>query len=201
MAELVKRRDCSIYTIEGRGLVFDPDLLEIFVTHDNTLPTASPTPADNISSVKDPSASLITMTLRSVTRRCPRCGSGPLFRNWATLNEFCATCGFKFEREPGYWTGALIVNMTAALGAFFVTLLGGLVLTWPDVPWNLLWVGTIVIMLVVPVIFYPWSKSLWLAIELSYHSLDDDERDAATARVAASHGTDDTTPTRGASTT
>lgn len=107
-----------------------------------------------------------------------------MFSNWATIREFCSNCGFKFEREPGYWTGALIINMAATLLAFLVTLVGGMVLFWPDVPWNMLSVATFAVMLVVPIAFYPWSKSLWMAIELSYHKLEEKEQFEASLRAS-----------------
>jgi uncharacterized protein (DUF983 family) len=133
--------------------------------------------------MKDPAASLPAMLGRSITRRCPRCGSRGIFANWAALEEFCPTCGFKFEREPGYWVGALIINMAVALFVFLLTLVGGMVLFWPDVPWNLLSVATIGVMLFVPIAFYPWSKSIWMAIELSYHKLEEKEQFEAALRA------------------
>ncbi len=133
--------------------------------------------------VRDPSATFFTMLGRAVVRRCPRCGAGGAFASWAALNEYCTTCGFKFEREPGYWVGALIINMAVALLVFLVTLVGGIALTWPDPPWNVLSALTIGVMLVVPIAFYPWSKSIWMAIELSYHKLEEKEQFEAALRA------------------
>lgn len=123
---------------------------------------------------------------RALARRCPRCGAAGAFENWAALNEYCSNCGFKFEREPGYWVGALIINMAVALFVFLVTLVGGIALTWPDPPWNVLSAATIGVMLVVPIVFYPWSKSIWMAIELSYHKLEEKERFEASMRASGS---------------
>lgn len=105
-----------------------------------------------------------------------------MFSNWASLREFCSTCGLKFEREPGYWTGALIINMAIALFVFLALLVGGMLVFWPDVPWNALWVSTMASMVIVPIVFYPWSKSIWMAIELSYHKLDEREQREASLR-------------------
>ncbi len=134
--------------------------------------------------MKDPSASLLTMLGRSIARHCPRCSGSGIFANWAALEEFCPTCGFKFEREPGYWVGALIINMAVALIVFLVTLVGGMALFWPDVPWNALSAATIGVMLVVPIAFYPWSKGMWMAIELSYHRLEEKEQFEASLRAS-----------------
>ena len=43
--------------------------------------------------------------------RCPRCGKGKLYSHGYTMYERCAVCGWVFEREEGYWTGAMAVNL------------------------------------------------------------------------------------------
>lgn len=43
-----------------------------------------------------------------------------------------------------------------------------LVVTWPDPPWNLLQYGGIVLMVVAPFLFYPFSKTLFLAFDLLF---------------------------------
>lgn len=56
--------------------------------------------------------------------RCPRCGEGALFRGWASLNETCPSCGARFERWAGSWTGAVVggygVGAAAAVISLFV---------------------------------------------------------------------------------
>ena len=89
-----------------------------------------------------------------------------------------------FEREPGYWVGAMIINMAATLIAFLGTIGLGISLTWPDVAWDALFVATIAVALLVPVLFYPWSKSIWMATELSYHRLEEREQFEASLRAA-----------------
>lgn len=122
---------------------------------------------------------------RAVRRRCARCGEAGAFVSWSRVHESCPACGFAFEREHGYWVGAMIVNTTITFALFLVVLVGGMVLTWPDVPWTPLLVATVLVMLVVPIGLYPWSKSIWMAVELSYHQLEPEERAAAAARVAS----------------
>src|SRR4051812_47007985 len=58
------------------------------------------------------------MTLGKVLRgvlgnRCPRCGKGKVFRGLYSMNAVCPSCGTKFDREPGFFLGALV------LGYFF----------------------------------------------------------------------------------
>src|SRR6266705_7122554 len=55
--------------------------------------------------------------------RCPRCGARSLFRTWFAMHERCAVCGLRFEREQGYFLGAMYINygatvVLALLGSF-----------------------------------------------------------------------------------
>lgn len=60
--------------------------------------------------------------------KCPRCQEGEFFishpydlKNAGNLHENCSNCGLKYEREPGFFQGAMYVSY--ALGvALFVTL-------------------------------------------------------------------------------
>ena len=40
-------------------------------------------------------------------QRCPRCFTGQVFRGLIDMNERCPVCDLEFEREPGYFTGAM----------------------------------------------------------------------------------------------
>ena len=42
-------------------------------------------------------------------QRCPVCFQGKVFRSGITTNEACPVCGLRFEREQGYFLGALYV--------------------------------------------------------------------------------------------
>jgi hypothetical protein len=100
------------------------------------------------------------------------------------MKGHCTRCGIRFEREPGYWVGAVILN-TAAIFATFLIVFGTLVVvTYPDVPWGLVLTLTLVANLVVPLVFYPISKTLWAGLEMSWHPLETDEVAAAAKRVS-----------------
>ena len=85
----------------------------------------------------------------------------------------CPRCGLHFEREEGYWTGAIMVNLAVTELAFLIAFIGALVVTWPDPPW----VGVLIFVLavngVVPIAFYPFSKTLWVAGDLAFRKLDE----------------------------
>jgi uncharacterized protein (DUF983 family) len=41
--------------------------------------------------------------------KCPHCGTGPLFGGIYTLRATCPNCNARYEREPGEWTGAVVI--------------------------------------------------------------------------------------------
>ena len=106
---------------------------------------------------------------RGLLKRCARCGSGGLFRRWFAMVERCPRCGLLFEREEGQWVGAMIVNFAVAMVALVSGLAAGLLLTWPDVPWTTVTVVAVVMVVAVPIALYPWSKTVWVAIDLLMH--------------------------------
>lgn len=118
-------------------------------------------------------------------RRCPRCRSNRIFDGYWTLTDSCPDCGMWYERDPGYWLGAMIINLAVTIGLFLVVFVGVTVGSWPDVPWTALLIGTMALNLIVPVLFYPISKTLFVALDLSVRPLSPDETEAAETRVSA----------------
>lgn len=87
--------------------------------------------------------------------------------------ERCPRCGLRFEREAdGYWLGAMAINLGVTELAFGVVLGVGMAATWPDVPWGALTGVAVAVNVVVPVVFYPFSKTLWLAVDALLHRMD-----------------------------
>lgn len=86
---------------------------------------------------------------------------------WAKVVERCPQCSHRFEREEGYWLGAVLVNTVAAVGLFAALFVTMAVATWPDVPWNTILVVTVIVNVVFPILFYPWARMLWVAVDLA----------------------------------
>ena len=65
--------------------------------------------------------------------RCPRCRRGRIFGGLMTMNERCPECDLKFEREPGYFTGAMYFSYAIGIPIVaLMTLVGKLLLpAWP----------------------------------------------------------------------
>lgn len=100
---------------------------------------------------------------RALRLRCPRCGSGRLFAGLFTMHERCASCAMLFEREPGYFIGAMYINyaMTAVLsigGFLLLDAYTGISVTAQIVLWGAFAVAF-------PLFFFRYARSLWLAVD------------------------------------
>jgi len=100
-------------------------------------------------------------------QRCPRCLRGPVFRKLFRMNSACPMCAYDFEREEGYFTGAMYISYTLALvvlfGLFLIAVpfwhnysMGGV--------WTLFAIITPPFLLMVPVLFR-YSRVLWLHLD------------------------------------
>jgi len=77
--------------------------------------------------------------------------------------------------EPGYWLGSYTVNLFVTEGIFAAAFVGGMLLTWPAVPWAMLGVACATLAILTPLATFPHSKLLYLAIDLSYRTLATDD--------------------------
>ena len=115
------------------------------------------------------------MLLRGVAKRCPNCGAGRLFRSYFRMAERCPRCGYRFERQDGFALGAMAVNIVVAEGLFLVFLLVSLIATWPDPPVGMLVATGLALNIVVPIVIYPWAKTVWAGIDLAMRPLDEED--------------------------
>jgi uncharacterized protein (DUF983 family) len=95
--------------------------------------------------------------------RCPRCGAGGLYRKPFKMNQHCAHCALKFEREQGYFVGAIYINYAATIaiavpGFFLLDTFTGISIERQ----LMLWVPFAVLF---PLIFFHHSRSLWLVLD------------------------------------
>ena len=107
---------------------------------------------------------------RALLLRCPRCGGSGLFRHWLKLKDHCPTCGLALERgeRSDFWIGAYVFNL--AIGELFAI---GIPIIWmiasaPHQPWTQIEILALVLCLGLPLLFFPFSRTLWLAWDLSF---------------------------------
>lgn len=115
-------------------------------------------------------ARVLLLVGRAITLRCPNCGAGSLFVSWFRMRKRCRRCHLPLERrekeDDDYFLGAMMFNLVIAELIFAGGMLIWLLATWPDVPWDLLQYVGVLFMVAAPFIFYPFSKVVWLAMDL-----------------------------------
>lgn len=100
--------------------------------------------------------------------RCPRCGDGALFQSYFKMFTHCPKCVLKFERESGYFIGAMYLNYGATVLIAFPGYF--LLETFTPIPFFVnLGIWTL-FSAIFPVLFYRYSKSLWLNFDYIFSS-------------------------------
>jgi hypothetical protein len=91
-------------------------------------------------------------------------------RSWFLIRAVCPHCGLRFERdeEDDYWLGAYLLNFVVTEMVFALALALVLVRTWPEPPWSAMIWGGALQMILTPIVFYPFAKALWLALDLVF---------------------------------
>ena len=95
--------------------------------------------------------------------RCPSCRTHPLFRSLFKMHQKCHGCGYAFEREEGYFVGAIYLNIIATFaiiltGAGLMTLYFSPALTTLIAVWCIFSVFF-------PLFFFRYSRSIWLNMD------------------------------------
>jgi uncharacterized protein (DUF983 family) len=98
---------------------------------------------------------------------CPRCRSAKIFRRsvflFPAMHERCPACGLKFEREEGYFLGAMYIGYILALGTITVLAL----LLW----WLFGWTFNKTVIAAV-LLFLPLAPALTVMSRVSWIYLD-----------------------------
>jgi uncharacterized protein (DUF983 family) len=117
-----------------------------------------------------------TMIRRAAVLQCPRCGSRRTFiRRWVARYERCRTCGIRWNREQGFELGPVGLNLLFTFFSLAVGMIVAFVATSPDFPVFAMTVCFMAAAIVLPLFFYPFTNTLWLAIDLLAHKPDEAE--------------------------
>ncbi len=108
--------------------------------------------------------------------KCPRCQEGDFFvshpynlKKAGDLHKNCSSCGLKYERELGFYQGAMYVSY--ALGvALFVTLWVSFNLFFPSVSTGAQVTTVAVSSVVLTPYMYALSKIIWANLFFSYEN-------------------------------
>jgi hypothetical protein len=90
-----------------------------------------------------------------------------MWLSWFRMARHCSTCGLVFDRgEPDHWLGAFAINWVAGEGIAAVVAITILVAKWPNALPGMI-VG-IVLAILMPLVFFPYSRAIWLALDLQF---------------------------------
>jgi uncharacterized protein (DUF983 family) len=99
---------------------------------------------------------------------CPRCGAGRIFRSsifrgFPKMNECCAVCDLKFEREQGYFLGAMYISYLLAL----MTIAGLAIVLWFCFRWSIQKTAVWAVVLFVPIAptLTLLSRVMWIYLD------------------------------------
>lgn len=125
------------------------------------------------------------MFRRAAVLKCPRCGSRKTFiKHWLGRHERCRTCGIRWHREHGFELGPIAVNVVFTFFSLAVIMVVAFVTTGPDYNVPMLMALMMGSAIVLPMIFHPFTYTLWLAFDLATHRPDPREVAEAEAAVA-----------------
>lgn len=99
-----------------------------------------------------------------VRQRCPRCLTGRMFRGSIAMNDPCPHCGLVFQREEGYFLGAMYVSYGLSVVLIGIAYLS-VTSIWPTI--SALPVLGIITALYAPfiTIVFRYSRVIWIYFE------------------------------------
>ena len=132
---------------------------------------------------KDPSFG--RMLRRAVMLRCPWCGSRRTFvRRWLGKYDRCRTCGIRWRREEGFELGAVTVNIVLTFIVLTAAMTIGFIRTSPDIPVLPMVLSLVGVAILMPIVIYPFTFTIWLALDLAVHRPDAAELTEAAVAVS-----------------
>ncbi|HXD23450.1 MAG TPA: DUF983 domain-containing protein [Gemmatimonadaceae bacterium] len=117
-----------------------------------------------------PRAGLAAVAGRALTLRCPRCGARGILAGWFKLKDACPVCALALRRAPGAdeWFGGYFINLIASELLMVFVVVAYVLATIPNVRWTTVEILGVVMVIVSPVVSYPFAKVLWVAVELEF---------------------------------
>jgi uncharacterized protein (DUF983 family) len=111
---------------------------------------------------------------------CPRCRIGRIFRSsifrgFPAMRETCLVCGLKFEREEGYFVGAMMIDY--GLGLAITAAIG--VVVWCLTRWPVDKVASVAFFIFLPIIptLTRFGRVLWIYLDQAIEPADDQPDD------------------------
>lgn len=114
------------------------------------------------------------MLMAIIKQRCPRCRKGPIFHGLMSMYPTCRVCGLVYEREEGYFYGAMYASYAFGLlsTAYWLPML-----LMGVNPFLVVGIPAVHLILQIPLTFR-YSRVAWLYVD---HGFDPTEAQLASA--------------------
>jgi uncharacterized protein (DUF983 family) len=118
---------------------------------------------------------------RGLLLQCPYCGEGHIIKYPFWIKDCCPRCGYRFAPESGYFVGGYAINLVAVefigLAIIVIILLRSNLSLFEQ---EALGIGAAILL---PIIFFPWSRTLWMALDLTVQGDSHLEQEKRLSRV------------------
>ncbi len=113
--------------------------------------------------------------------RCAWCGSRHgILRGWFHRFDRCQNCGMSVQRgQDGFELGAATVNAILTFGALVAAAGISIAVTYPAVAVARLLIVLGAVAVLLPILLYPFTYTLWFTVELLMERPSDKELSAA----------------------
>lgn len=119
--------------------------------------------------MKRDARTIIEIISRSLRLRCPACGRASIVSSPFRIRQDCRSCGVSFNREEGFFVGAIMANVVTTELVILLAYLLALAIGH-DI--DQLVIGVLLGLAVTfPLAFYHHSWSLWLGFDHLIESL------------------------------
>lgn len=94
-------------------------------------------------------------------RRCPVCRIGRIFGGAVKMNAQCPTCRYVFEREPGYFLGAIAIGYFMGVG-IVCALAVAVRRIVPTLDWEWCFGVALVFYLLFTPLVFQYARTIWM---------------------------------------
>jgi len=106
--------------------------------------------------------------------RCPFCGKGAIFHSVILMHRTCPGCGHVFEREPGFFIGAMVFSYLLSCGLAVPAVAFGILVLHGD-PFTVLATTIGAVVLLTPLLIR-FSRLIWIQVDArAQRKIDRDE--------------------------
>ena len=100
--------------------------------------------------------------LAIIRLRCPRCAAGPIFASLFRMNSRCPVCALEFEREQGYFVGAMYFSYALAIAAVLPVIVAMLLLGYGAAP---IYIACSLVLVVLSPFLFRYSRVIWIHLD------------------------------------